>query len=232
MLPRFAQEHTWDRDYAIALDTWHGQNRARATALPLDMRILAAREGNSIAFSSLAQQFYPAALRVARQILLSEDAAADAVQDALVKANHAMSRFQDGNFRSWLLRIVTNTCYDQLRRQKRSKTVSLDERTEETNGELTFHIQPITPVHMADDPAMVAANNETMQNLLMTIDELSALHRTVVLLVDVQGYDYAEAAVLLQVPLGTVKSRLSRGRCALRDRLVAVGLVVPAPQLV
>ena len=66
-----------------------------------------------------------------------------------------------------------------------------------------------------------------MQYLLGAIHELPAWHRSVVLLVDVQGYDYAEAAELLGLPLGTVKSRLSRARAALRDKLVAAGYVAP-----
>ncbi len=225
MQPRFAQEHAWDHDYAVALDLWHGQGNARSIALPLDMAINAARDGDPNAFSTLAQQYYTAAMRIAQQILLTEEAAADAVQEALIKAHRAMHRFQDGNFRSWLLRIVTNTCYDHLRRQKRRSTVSLDEMTEETNGETLFPLESLHGDQVVEDPEQVAVHNESMQYLLSTIDELPAWHRNVILLVDVHGYDYGEAAQLLDVPLGTVKSRLSRARAALRDRLVTSGML-------
>ena len=228
MQTRFAQEHAWDKDYAVALDVWHGQNSARAIALPLEMAIDAARDGDPNAFSSLAQQYYSAAIRIAQQILLTEEAAADAVQEALIKAHRAMHRFQDGNFRSWLLRIVTNTCYDHLRRQKRRSAVSLDELTEETNGEPLFEVESLGSVQAVEDPEHVAVHNESMSFLLSTINELPAWHRNVILLVDVHGYDYGEAAEMLNVPLGTVKSRLSRARSALRDRLVACGYVAPA----
>ena len=221
MQPHFAQEHAWEKDYAVALDMWHGQSNARAVAVPLDMAINAARDGDPAAFSTLAQHYYNAAVRLAQQILLTEEAAADAVQDALIKAHRAMHRFQDGNFRSWLLRIVTNTCYDHLRRQKRRATISLDELTEMTNGEAHFPMDALASPHV-EDPEQLAVHNEGMGILLAAIDELPTWHRNVILLVDVHGYDYGEAAQLLRVPLGTVKSRLSRARSALRDRLVAI----------
>lgn len=224
MQPQFAKEHAWDISYAVAVDTWHGQNGARAAAVPLEQAIEAARDGDPAAFSTLIQHFYSAAVRVAQQILGTEEAAADAVQEAIIKAHRAMHRFQDGNFRSWLLRIVTNTCYDHLRRQKRRATVSLDQLTEETNGEEFFAIEPQASGQV-EDPERVAVGNESMQCLLAAIDHLPVWHRSVVLLVDVHGYDYGEAADLLHVPLGTIKSRLSRARAALRDELVRSGAV-------
>ena len=197
---------------------------ARVAALPMDQVIHAARSGDSSAFDQLVEQYWAAAIRVAQQILRTEDGAADAVQEAVIKAHRAMHRFQDGNFRSWLLRIVTNTCYDHLRRQKRRNSVSLDELTEEHHLDLPLQSTPLMG-EVAADPEQVAVQNETMQMLLDTIDELPAWHRNVILLVDVHGYDYGEAAELLRVPLGTVKSRLSRARSALRDRLTERGVV-------
>ena len=223
MQPQFAQEHAWDPKYAVAVDLWHGQSD-RATTVPLEMAIGAARDGDPAAFSTLIQQYYTAAVRVARQILVTDDAASDAVQEAIIKAHRAMHRFEDGNFRSWLLRIVTNTCYDHLRRQKRRATISLDQLTEETNGEAFFSLEP-QAVGVDDDPEQVAVQNESMDCLLSAIDELPVWHRSVVLLVDVHGYDYGEAAEMLHVPLGTIKSRLSRARAALRDELVNSGAV-------
>jgi hypothetical protein len=127
---RSKSQHGWGSDYAQALDRWHGQYTPRAngstqstqmtgaTAIAIDQAIDDARMGDDAAFSALVQQYYSAAMRMAQQILYTEEAAADAVQEALIKAHRAMHRFQDGNFRSWLLRIVTNTCYDMLRRPR------------------------------------------------------------------------------------------------------------------
>ena len=185
--------------------------------------IHAARTGDDSAFGMLVSFYQSTAQRVARRIMRTEEAAADAVQDALIKAHRAMPRFQDGNFSAWLMRIVTNTCYDHLRRQKRRPTVSLDELME-----------PGYALHIADstlsptpqqNPEQVAVQREEMRALLSAIGRLPAYHRQVVVLVDVQGYNYQEAAELLDLPLGTVKSRLSRARSSLRDDLVACGLV-------
>lgn len=191
-------------------------------AVDLNHALQAARMGDELAFSRLVDYYRSTAERVAQHILQTEEAAADAVQDALIKAHRALPRFQDGNFRSWLLRIVTNTCYDHLRRQKRRQSLSLDELTDWSNAVL-----PVRAAIDAQNPETVALHQESMQVLLRAIDELPAWHRHVVLLIDVHGYDYAEAAELLALPLGTVKSRLSRARATLRDALVNAGL---APQ--
>jgi RNA polymerase sigma-70 factor (ECF subfamily) len=180
----------------------------------------AARLGDDFAFGRLVDQYQATAQRLAQHILRTEEAAADAVQEALIKVHRALPRFQEGNFRSWLLRIVTNTCYDHLRSQKRRHAVSLDELTDQIGPDL-----PLARQCDDDNPEFVVTQSETMRFLLQTIDELPAWHRHVVLLVDVHGYDYTEAAELLDLPLGTVKSRLSRARAALRDRLISAGIV-------
>jgi RNA polymerase sigma-70 factor, ECF subfamily len=181
----------------------------------------AAQAGDDQAFGLLITHYQQMAKRVAQQILRTEEAAADAVQEAMIKVYRALPRFQEGNFRSWLLRIVTNTCYDHLRRQKRRRALSLDELTEgsDTEASLGERAQDIV-----EDPETMALQRERMHLLMTAIDDLPAWHRTVVLLIDVHGLDYEEASEQLGVPLGTVKSRLSRARSALRDRLVRDGL--------
>lgn len=196
-----------------------GQNRATVAVLDINTTIQAARLGDESAFTYLVTYYRGAAERVAQHILRTEEAAADAVQEALIKVHRAMPRFQDGNFRSWLLRIVTNTCYDHLRKQKRRAAVSLDELFENTDGEL-----PIASPN-EKNPEAVILRDESMRLLLQAVDKLPDWHRTVILMVDVHGYDYAETAEALDLPLGTIKSRLSRARASLRDELLAVGIV-------
>ena len=198
---------------------WMVPTASGVAAADLNRTIQAARLGDESAFSALVHQYQAAAERVAQHILRTEEAAADAVQDALIKAHRAMPRFKDGNFRSWLLRIVTNTCYDHLRRQKRRMALSLDELVDENGLEL-----PATGKETVINPETVTIHSESMDLLLAKIDELPHWHRNVVLLIDVHGYDYAETATMLELPLGTVKSRLSRARSALRDSLVAADL--------
>jgi RNA polymerase sigma-70 factor (ECF subfamily) len=190
---------------------------ATSTAVAMDMSemIHAAQLGDELAFGQLVSFYQSAAQRLAQRIMSTEEAAADAVQDALIKVHRALPRFEDGNFRSWLLRIVTNTCYDHLRSQKRRPAMSLDELTEASGPDL-----PFMRAGDSHNPEVVATQRENMEFLLHTIEELPEWHRDVVLLIDVHGYDYSEAAEVLDLPLGTVKSRLSRARATLRDRLV------------
>jgi RNA polymerase sigma-70 factor (ECF subfamily) len=201
-------------------ESWFAGTGSTSTVVEMPDLVNAARLGDDLAFSYLVGQYQAAAHRLAQQILRTEEAAADAVQDALIKVHRALPRFQDGNFRSWLLRIVTNTCYDYLRSQRRRASVSLDELTDETGAEFQ-----IASVAEQDNPELLVTQREGMQILMHAIEALPEWHRSVVLLVDVHGYDYAEAAEMLGLPLGTVKSRLSRARSTLRDKLVACGYV-------
>ncbi|MBI3960019.1 MAG: sigma-70 family RNA polymerase sigma factor [Chloroflexi bacterium] len=192
-----------------------------ALALEMAATIHAARAGDESAFCHLCDTYQAAAERVARHILRTEEAAADAVQDALIKVYKAIPNFEDGNFRAWLLRIVTNTCYDHLRRQKRRPAISLDALLEESYTEM-----PDT--RTSNDPERMALRQEQRDFLRGVIAELSPWHKEVVVLVDVMGYDYSEAAAMLGLPLGTVKSRLSRARANLRTRLCAANYL-PGP---
>ena len=208
-------------DNSSAVD-WRieGSNGFGTAILEMPDLIQAARGGDDLAFNRLISHYQAAAQRLAQQILRTEEAAADAVQDALIKVHRALPRFQDGNFRSWLLRIVTNTCYDYLRSQRRRSTVSLDELTEPSGAEF-----PQLRADELQNPEMLVTQQESLQFLLHAIEDLPNWHRDVVLLVDVHGYDYTEAAEMLGLPLGTVKSRLSRARAALRDQLIKAGFV-------
>ncbi len=190
-------------------------NGSPVAAVDLQAIIQAACRGDESAFTSLVAQYQATAQRVAHHILRTEEAAADAVQEALIKAHRAMPRFQEGNFRSWLLRIVANTCYDHLRRQRRRAATSLDELIDESGFEIADD-----DIEEAQDPAKLTIQREGMELILHEIDQLPPWHRNVVLLVDVHGYDYAESAEILGLPLGTVKSRLSRARAALRNVLI------------
>jgi RNA polymerase sigma-70 factor (ECF subfamily) len=213
-------------DYSNYSVDWRieGNNAIGAAAIEMPELIQAARGGDDRAFNHLISHYQAAAQRLAQQILRTEEAAADAVQDALIKVHRALPRFQDGNFRSWLLRIVTNTCYDYLRSQRRRATLSLDDLTEPTGAEF-----PQLRADEQQNPETLVTQQESLQFLMHSIESLPTWHRDVVLLVDVHGYDYTEAADMLGLPLGTVKSRLSRARSALRDQLIKAGYVANSP---
>ncbi len=182
--------------------------------------IHAAQAGDEQAFALLVEAHRALAERVAYSILRTEEAVADAVQDALLKMYQALPRFTEGNFRAWLMRIVTNTCYDYLRRRRRRPAVSLDALEEEMNREFG------NP-RADQSPEQAVLRAEQHRQILEAIQALSPAHQAVVILVDVHGYDYQETAEALGIPVGTVKSRLSRARAALRERLVVRGVVSP-----
>ena len=170
----------------------------------------------------MVEAHWSTAARLARSILRTEEAAADAVQDALIKVYQAMPRFKDGNFRAWLLRIVANTCYDHLRRQRRQPAVSLDQLVEESELEAADY-------RIDQDPERCALRQERLAVLSRMVNRLPAWYRDVVILVDIHGYDYGEAAAHLGLPRGTIKSRLSRARSSLRDQLLASDLLRQPP---
>jgi RNA polymerase sigma-70 factor, ECF subfamily len=200
----------------LLMEPW---NHLPATTDIADV-LQAARDGDEGAFGNLVDHYHASAQRLAHHILRTEEAAADAVQEALIKVHRALPRFQDGNFRSWLLRIVTNTCYDHLRSQRRRASLSLEELSEQVGSDL-----PLGQPDEATNPEAIFTQNESMHFMLHAINELPRWHSDVVLLIDVQGYDYGEAAAILDLPLGTVKSRLSRARAALRDKLLEADMV-------
>lgn len=200
----------------------HRNSAAPAVGADLAQLLRSAQDGDDLAFASLMRQYRRFAEATAQRILRTEEAAADAVQEAMYKVYRALPKFQDGNFRSWLLRIVKNTCYDHLRQQSRRQTVSLEELTEFDDAETSMGVRTADE---QENPETVIVQQETMQTLLAAISDLPYGHRSVVMLVDIHGMDYMEAANYLDVPMGTIKSRLSRARAALRDRLTEVGLV-------
>jgi RNA polymerase sigma-70 factor (ECF subfamily) len=132
-------------------------------------------------------------------------AAEDATQEAFFSAYRSIGRFQGGSFRGWLLRIASNECYDQLRQRQRRPT------------------EPIADEPVFADPAplpdQIALSAETIALLERAIAQLPPDQRLCVVLIDVQGLDYEEAAQAMEVNLGTVKSRLSRARARLRELL-------------
>jgi len=175
--------------------------------------IASARQGDARAFNQLVLLYQSMAYNLAYRILNDPHAAADATQDAFVSAFKAMPKFRGGSFKAWILRIVTNACYDQLRRKQRRPTESLDSL-------------PIEPDHIsylrdpAEQPSEYAERQELNRALQLGIQTLPLEQRTVVILSDVQGLSYQEIAQVTGLSLGTVKSRLSRGRSKLRDYLL------------
>jgi RNA polymerase sigma-70 factor (ECF subfamily) len=183
-----------------------------------------AQGGNLDAFNTLILQYQDSAYNTALRIMGDEDLAADAAQEAFISAFKSISSFRGGSFRAWLMRTVTNACYDELRRQKRRPTTPLEPDSED--GE-----EMDSPRWLADPsmtPDQKAEADELEHALQQCLNNLPLEFKTVVVMADIQGMDYSEVSVAVRVPLGTIKSRLARARLRLRECLQGFAELLPA----
>lgn len=184
--------------------------------------IQAARKGDLDAFNTLVLTYQHQVYNLAYRIMGEEAAASDATQEAFISAYKNLKSFRGGSFKSWLLRIVTNACYDDLRRRKRRPTTSLDELTDGEDGEAEFDVPAPD-----DGPEIIAQRHELAGLIQQGITTLPDDQRIVLVLSDVQGMSYEEIASMTNSNLGTVKSRLSRARAKLREYLQGRGELLP-----
>ena len=188
-----------------------------------DVLVEAAQRGDLSAFNTLLSAYQQPAYQVAYRILGDADSAADAVQDSLLKVYDRIHQFHGGSFRAWLLRVVTNTCYDKLRGERRRRTRQLD----------AAEILPENDVRLIDvrpTPHDHAESSELMRAMMTEIRKLPAEQQQVLLMCDLEGMAYHEAAHRTGANLGTVKSRLSRARAKMRDALTRSGITVHSSQ--
>jgi RNA polymerase sigma-70 factor (ECF subfamily) len=175
--------------------------------------IQAACRGDLPAFNQLILTYQGIAFNLAFRILGTADAAADATQDAFIKAYRNLNQYRGGSFKAWLLRIVTNVCYDQLRHVQRRPASSLDDMV--TDPEHASRL-----VDHAEQPGDYALRQELGLVIQQGIALLPPDQRTVLVLSDIEGLSYEEIAQVMDTSLGTVKSRLSRARAKMRDFLL------------
>lgn len=177
--------------------------------------IQAAINGDLESFNQLVLTYQDIVYNRAYWMMGSTVDAEDMSQDAFIKAYHSLRSFRGASLRAWLTRIVTNTCYDELRRRKRAKLVSLFQ-TDRDGDEEDLTDLLVDPGISVEDGLQ---NSELSDTLRQQIEMLPAIYRDPVVLVDILDLDYAEAAASLGIPIGTVKSRLARARTSLRERL-------------
>jgi RNA polymerase sigma-70 factor (ECF subfamily) len=183
-----------------------------------------AQRGDLDAFNRLVLAHQDALYNTALRILGDDALAADATQEAFISAFRSLNSYRGGSFKAWLLRTVTNACYDELRRQKRRPSVPL-EPTNDDDEEME------SPRWLADgsmSPEEKFEADELEHAIQHCLDGLPAEFRAVVVLADVQGMDYSEVALAAHTPLGTVKSRLARARLRLRECLQGFGELLPS----
>lgn len=187
--------------------------------------IQSAQYGDARAFDLLIDRYQDLLYRIALRMLGDADEADDALQTAWISVFQKIKGFRGGHLRIWLARIVVNTCYDEIRRRHRRRQVPLLPG----NGEGD---EVETPYWLEDrgpgiEEAVEARGFEAQ--LSYCLQSLAPVYRTMLVLVDIEGMTYEEAAVAAGVPLGTVRSRLARARMALRERVHDTTDLLPDP---
>ena len=179
--------------------------------------------GDLDAFNRLVLQNQDAAYNAAFRILSDPAAAEDATQEAVISMYRKLNTYRGGSFKSWFLRIVTNACYDELRRRQRRPSVPLEPENDE--GELVD-----SPSWMEDDapgPEEAASAKELEDAIQHCLADLEEKFRVVMVLVDIAGEDYESVCAIINRPMGTVKSRLARARQKMQDCLRGFGELLP-----
>ena len=180
-----------------------------------DDLIKSARNGNLEAFNQLVLKYQDLAYNHANAWLHDSFLAEDATQESFIKAFQKIRSFHNGSFRAWLMRIVTNTVYDMLRKSKRQPTQPLV--PENKNGE-----EIESAFWLADPSASVQETIERRElsaEIYQMLEELPEVYRSVLTLIDLFEMDYTEAAKALNIPLGTVKSRIARARLRMMNKI-------------
>ena len=172
-----------------------------------------AAAGDLDAFNVIVERYQRAVYHASWGILRDQMHAEDVTQDTFIRAWNAIESFQGDNARPWLLRIATNRSLDLIRQRTRQATGSLDEQVAEQEPRWSTLSPPEVPEREAE-------KHELSDRLEKAIAVLPEDQRVAIVLADVMGYDYSEIAELTEAAIGTIKSRISRGRTRLRSILL------------
>ena len=177
--------------------------------------ITRSQNGDMDAFEELVARYERRVYSIAFRFMGNQEDASDLAQEAFLKAYQAIKNFrQEASFSTWICRIVSNVCRDQLRKAKRTIQTSLDEEVWLEEGTVTKQVKDHAPT-----TEQVYERKELKEYLQGLINNLNPEYRMVVVLRDIQGYSYEEIAEMLNCSLGTVKSRLNRARKVLREQI-------------
>lgn len=176
------------------------------------------RQGDTQAFEVLVERYQTKVYNLALRMCGNEDDAFDLAQDAFIRAWKSLGSFQfESAFSTWLFRLTSNLCLDYLRAKKRRAAVSLTMTGEEDEqAQLDVPDPAMTP-----EEAVLASEDKAI--LMEAINSLSADYRQIITLRAINDLSYAEIARILQIQEGTVKSRLSRARAELKNKLLQIG---------
>ncbi|MCY4623886.1 MAG: sigma-70 family RNA polymerase sigma factor [Chloroflexi bacterium] len=179
----------------------------------------ASKAGDAGAFNRLVERYQTSIYNVSLRMVGDAAIAEDITQETFVSALRALHTFSAGNFRAWLFRIATNACRDHLRSAQVRRNTSLDALVDSSSFSFTSE---------QETPEEYAVRRELSSFIQQSLATLPTDQRMVLVLVDIQALSYEEAARVLKTPVGTVKSRLSRAREAMRAALSTQRELLPA----
>lgn len=188
---------------------------ANEPTLVESLLILEASTGDLDAFNYLVLKYQDMVFNYCYSLLGDCHAAEDAAQESFIKAFQKINGFRGGSIRAWLLKIVVNTCFDEMRWLRRHPTtpLTLEDEDHEDSKSSTWLMDSKCSVQV------MVERNELSGILYYILDELPEIYRNPITLIDLHELDYSEAAEVLEIPLGTLKSRLARARFQVKEKL-------------
>ncbi len=179
--------------------------------------ILRSRQGETRAFEELVMEYQTRVYTLCFRYMGNEEDAYDMAQETFIKAFRSLQSFQGkSRFGTWLYRVATNICLDEIRRRKRRvSTVSIHEPLETADSEVEKEVADVRPT-----AETLYEQKELSLYIQTLLDHMNPEHRTIIILRDMMGLSYEEIGEVLNCSTGTVKSRLSRARTIFRNNFI------------
>jgi RNA polymerase sigma-70 factor (ECF subfamily) len=177
------------------------------------------KEGDEAAFNEMVSRYWDRIYGMVHQLLRNQQDAEEVTQDAFIRAHRGLANFRgESAFSTWLYQIATNLArnrYWYWWRRKRDKTVSFDQPVSEDNPTL---LSEVFSTEMST-PGDITVTQELVDHIAVGMEKISAKHREILILRNVKNMAYEEIAEVLNISVGTVKSRIARARESLRDAI-------------
>ena len=175
-----------------------------------------AQDGDNKAFEVLIEAHFKNIYNIAYRIAGNPDDASDMTQEVMIKLFRNIGSFGgNSKFSTWVYRVATNTCLDELKKIRRHSTYSINSEIDTGEGEFLYEVEDTSPT-----PDLKVEQGELSNMVATAINSLSLEHKAIITLRDIQDFSYEEIANILNLSEGTVKSRLSRARMQLKKILV------------
>ena len=206
----------------IGISIWRNVVRSHTASINIDDSALVeqCRRGNSVAMERLILKYQNRIYNVILKICANRDDAAELTQETFVKVIENIDKFQGkSGFYTWTFRIAVNLTLNYCKRNVKLGLKSLDADSEDRQWNPRARLKQLLTDEDAPDPAELAQNRELCELAMKALMKLDDAQRTVIVLRDIENMNDAQIAVILDLRLGTVKSRISRARCNLREIL-------------